>query len=106
MTIEDPEGNQVSDAFEVSVVEAPEPDPSEKHAALIAKVRPWRNDPQWVHRKSHTDRWDRTPLAFGETVADTTLTAMSAAEAQTYADRGWTRWIAVAQALTAIESNS
>ena len=69
------------------------------YAALIAQMYEWRNDPRYVNHKSHTDRWDRALLAFGETVADGTLTAMSAAEAQAFADRGWTRWAEVAQAL-------
>ena len=63
----------------------------------------WRNDPQWVSEKAHTDRWDRALLAFGETVSDTTLTAMTAAEAQGYADSGMTRWIPVAAALREVE---
>ena len=71
--------------------------------ALIAKVREWRDDPQWSWNKAHTDRWDRVLLAFGLEVPDASLTAMGAAEAQTYADRGWTRWVAVAEALHEIE---
>ena len=74
-----------------------------KYAALIAKMYEWRNDPQWVHQKEHTDRWDRALLAFGETVADSSLTAMRAAEAQGYADRGWERWVEVAAAMWEIE---
>ena len=74
------------------------------YAALIAKMREWRNDPQWVHAKAHTDRWDRALKAFGEPVADATLTAMTAAEAQGYANRGWTRWVEVARALREIEA--
>ncbi len=76
------------------------------HAALIAQMIEWRNDPQWVSYKSHTDRWDRALLAFGETVADTSLTAMTAAEAQAFADRGWTRWVEVAKALKQIEGGT
>lgn len=78
--------------------------PQQTYAALIAQMRQWRDDPQWKSNKAHTDRWDRALLAFGETVADTSLPAMGAAEAQGYADRGWTRWTPVAQALNAIES--
>ena len=73
------------------------------YAALIAKVYEWRNDPRYVHDKRHTDRWDRVLLAFGETVSDSSLTPMSAAEAQGYADRGWERWVEVAAALREIE---
>ena len=77
-----------------------EPDP---HADLIAQMKEWRNDPQWVHHKEHTDRWDRALKAFGETVPDDTLTAMSAAEAQGFANQGWERWVDVAAALRKIE---
>ena len=73
------------------------------YAALIAKMKEWRNDPKWVHAKAHTDRWDRALKAFGEAVPDASLTAMSAAEAQGYANRGWTRWVEVARALREIE---
>ena len=74
------------------------------YAALIAQMRGWRNDPKWVSHKSHTDRWDRALKAFGETVADGSLTAMTAAEAQAFADSGMTRWVEVAKALREIES--
>ena len=98
VTAQDSDGNQVSDDFEVPV--------AEKYTALIAQMYEWRNDPQWVSHKDHTDRWDRALLAFGETVADATLTPMSAAEAQELADRGsaWTRWVEVAKALNELES--
>ena len=75
------------------------------HSALVAQLYEWRNDPQWRAYKSHTDRWDRALLAFGETVADTTLTAMTAAQAQQIADRGWVRWVPVAAALADIENS-
>ena len=76
------------------------------YAALIAKVYEWRNDPRHVHDKAYTDRWDRALLAFGETVSDSSLTPMRAAEAQGYADRGWERWVEVAAALREIEGGS
>ncbi len=76
----------------------------DEYAALIAQMHQWRNDPRWVSYKAHTDRWDRALLAFGETVADTTLTPMAAAEAQGYADRGWPRWVEVAATLRELES--
>ena len=75
-----------------------------KYAGLIAQMYEWREDPQWRHQKSHTDRWDRALLAFGETVSDATLTPMTAAEAQGYADTAWgARWVPVAAALWEIE---
>ena len=75
-----------------------------KYAALIAQMYEWRNDPEWKDHKSHTDRWDRALLAFGETVADQTLTKMTADEAQELADTDWgERWVPVAKALKEIE---
>ena len=73
------------------------------YVSLIAQMQEWRNDPQWRMYRSHTSRWDRALLAFGEPVSDSSLTAMTAAEAQAFADRGWTRWVEVAQALREIE---
>ena len=96
VTAQDSDGNRMSDTFDVSV--------ARKYNALIAQMYEWRNDPQWVSEKPHTDRWDRALLAFGETVADTTLTPMTAAEAQEFADRGWERWVEVAAALREIEA--
>ena len=69
-------------------------------------MKEWRNDPKYVSDKAHTDRWDRALLAFGETVADTTLTALTEAEAQTYVNRGWTRWIEVTAALRVLENRA
>ena len=96
VTAQDSDGNRVSDAFDAPV--------ARKYNALIARMYQWRNDPQWVSEKAHTDRWDRALLAFGETVADATLTAMTAAEAQGFADQGWERWVEVAAALREIEA--
>ena len=75
------------------------------YTELIGEMRDWRNDPRLSSRE-HTDRWDRALLALGETVSDTTLTPMTASEAQGYADRGWTRWEDVAEALRALETAS
>ena len=75
------------------------------YATLISRMREYRNDPRYVRYKSHTDRWDRALLAFGETVPDGSLTAMTAAQAQALANKPWgTRWVAVARALRHIES--
>ena len=70
-----------------------------RYIELIQKIQEWRDDPRYVSNKAHTDRWDRVLVAFGVPVSDSSLTAMGAAEAQTYADRGWTRWVEVAEAL-------
>ena len=98
VTVQDADGNRVSDAFDVSV--------GGEYASLIAKMKEWRNDPCCVGDQAHTDRWDRTLLTFGETVADTTLTPMTADEAQGYADRGWTRWVEVVTALRELENRA
>ncbi|WP_419853297.1 hypothetical protein [Candidatus Poriferisodalis sp.] len=74
------------------------------HAALIAQIHGWRDDPRWSWQAAHVARWDRALLALGETVSDTTLTPMTAAEAQAFVDNGWTRWTDVAAALKAIEA--
>ena len=96
----------VAVAVSDTTADAPQGDqsPQAKYADLIAKVKEWRNDPCCVNHKPHTDRWDRVLLTFGETVADTTLTIMTAAEAQTYVNRGWTRWIEVTAALRELEN--
>ncbi len=100
VTAQDTDGSRVSDAFDVSVA----PEPPGKYAALIAQMYQWRNDPCCLNDKAHTDRWDRTLLAFEEAVSNTSLTPMTASEAQGYADRGWTRWVEVAAALEELES--
>ena len=82
--------------------EGQEPPPSH-HASLITQMNEWRNDPQWVSYKSHTNRWDRALLALGEPVSDTSLSPMTDAEAQRFADTAWgTRWVGVAEALKAV----
>ncbi len=98
VTAQDSDGNRVSDTFDAPV--------ARKYNALIARMYQWRNDPQWVSEKPHTDRWDRALLAFGETVADTTLSPMTADEAQGFADRGWNRWVEVAAALRELENRA
>ena len=86
--------------------ESREQSPQEKYADLIAKIREWRDDPCCASNKAHTDRWDRALLAFGVTVVDTSLEPMTAAEAQTYADRGWTRWVETVAALRELENQA
>ncbi len=98
VTAQDSDGNRVSDAFDAPV--------AKKYTALIARMYQWREDPKWREFKEHTDRWDRALLAFGEAVSDTSLTPMTADEAQELADRGsaWSRWVEVAAALREIEA--
>ena len=89
----------------ILLIDPDTPPPVNSYAALIAKMVEWRNDPKWKSYKAHTDRWDRALLAFGQSVSDSSLTPMTAAEAQAFADRGWTRWVEVAKALQEIESS-
>ena len=81
------------------------PAPDDPHAPLIAQMYAWRYAPQWQASQAYSARWDRALLAFGEAVLDTTLTPMTAEEAQALADQGMTRWEAVAAALRALEAN-
>jgi len=107
VTARDSGGNTATDAFDVTVQAVQEQEQNQEqapYADLISQMYDWRNDPQWKAEKAHTDRWDRALLAFGETVSDSSLTAMTASEAQGFADRGWTRWVPVAEALREIES--
>ncbi len=80
------------------------PNPENPYAGLIADVKLWRDDPCCAHNTAHTERWDRVLLALGESVADASLQPMTAAEAQGFADRGWTRWTGVAEALRELEA--
>ena len=74
------------------------------YTALIAQIYAWRHAPQWQASQAYTERWDRALLAFGQPVTDPTLTPITAAEAQAFADRGLTRWREVAAALRALEA--
>ena len=67
--------------------------------ALVAQVRGYAAE-TWKH-PDHVKRWKQVLAAFGD---DNGYTAMTAAEAQTYADRGWQRWVPVVAALEALEA--
>ena len=105
VTVDAGSGYTVGSAYTktVSVADDDPAPAANPYAELIEKMVEWRNDPKWVRYKAHTDRWDRALLAFGESVADSSLTPMTAAEAQAFANRGWTRWVEVAKALQEIE---
>ena len=67
--------------------------------ALVAQVRGYAAE---THQgQAHVDRWMRVLAAFGD---DNGYTPMTAAEAQTHADRGWQRWVPVVDALAALEA--
>ena len=81
------------------------PNPYAAYAALIATVRGYVGET--VNGEEHVKRWQRVLKALGEDdAAFAGLTPMTASEAQTYADRGWSRWEPVATALTALEAAS
>ncbi|MCY4068822.1 MAG: hypothetical protein OXE79_06935 [Acidimicrobiaceae bacterium] len=73
-------------------------------AQLISDVRGYAAETQ--NGDDHVNRWKRVLLAFGETVPGFTGTAMTAAEAQTYAAKGWTRWDPIVTALQTIEAGT
>ncbi len=67
--------------------------------ALVAQVRGYAAE---THQgQAHVDRWKRVLAAFGD---DNGYTPMTAAEAQTHADKGWQRWVPVVAALEALEA--
>ena len=73
---------------------------------LIEKIEGWRDDPALSGHRPHVVRWNRVLLAFGWEVSpasDGSLEPMTAAEAQTYVDWGWKRWVPVVAALRGIE---
>ncbi len=73
--------------------------PPNPHADLIADVRGYAGETH--NGQDHVDRWLQVLAAFGD---DNGHEPMTAVEAQTYADRGWTRWDAVVTALTELEA--
>ena len=69
------------------------------YSELIGRVRGYAAET--FQGQAHVDRWMQVLAAFGD---DNGYTPMSATEAQTYADRGWSRWDPVVEALTEIEA--
>ena len=67
--------------------------------ALVAQVRGYAAETD--QGQAHVDRWMRVLAAFGDD--NNGYTAMTA-EVQTYADRGWQRWVPVVDALEALEA--
>ena len=103
MTVKDGEGYTVDSSASGTVAIADD-DPTPTNTtdvdpALVAQVRGYAAE---THEgQAHVDRWKRVLAAFGD---DNGYTAMTAAEAQTYADRGWQRWVPVVDALEALEA--
>ncbi len=102
-TVKDGEGYTVGSSASGTVAIADD-DPAALVAtavdpALVAQVRGYAAET--YHGQEHVDRWKRVLAAFGD---DNGYTAMTAAEAQTHADRGWQRWVPVVAALEALEA--
>ena len=77
--------------------------PYAAYAGLIAAVRVYVAET--ANGEEHVKRWQRVLKALGEKdAAFADLSPMTASEAQTYADRGWSRWEPVVTALTALEA--
>ncbi len=71
---------------------------------VVASVQSWMAETH--HGAAHVNRWQRVLVAFGALDADgVSGGAMSAAEAQGYADRGWQRWVPVVAELAALEAS-
>ncbi len=73
-------------------------------AQLLADVKGYAAEA--FHGSEHVSRWKRVLVAFGESVSGFTGTAMTAVEAQSFADKGWSRWDPVVVALTALEAQA
>ena len=94
----------------IAAIEAAGSDPAPQQAAtqqaapavdpaLVALVRSYAAETH--NGAAHVERWMRVLAAFGE---DNGRAPMTAAEARTYADRGWTRWDPVVVAIAALEA--
>ena len=75
------------------------------YSELKAKVRTWAGEQD--ASSDHAQRWNRVLAALGDQDAiEDGYSPMTAAEAQTHADKGWTRWDEVVAALTEVESRA
>ena len=71
-------------------------------AGLLADVEGYAAE-TWRESADHVPRWSRVLAAFGQDNAYSS-DPMAAVEAQTYADRGWGRWVPVTAALQCLEA--
>ena len=68
-------------------------------AQLRADVESYAGE-TWRESPDHVERWSRVLAAFG---ASNGYSPMTATESQTYADRGWPRWVPVVTALECLD---
>ena len=82
---------QDSYAFRVAASDAAEPAeaPRKMYADWFARMKECRNEPQWIDSREHTDRWDRSVPAVGDTVAHRYLTPTMSDRARVHANRCW-----------------
>ena len=92
----------ISDATgEATITDNDDPPSDNKYATLIARVEGYAAETG--QSDGHQTRWNQVLAALGVDNGYN-YDPMTAAEAQTYADRGWTRWDEVVDALTEIEA--
>ncbi len=72
------------------------------NAVSVAEVEGWRDDPRHRSNAAHVERWNRVLAALDP--GRGAGTAMTASEAQEFADRGWSRWVRAADTLEAVET--
>ncbi len=110
VTVTDGDGYTIGDPASGSITVQDDDAPTQQTVtvdpALIAQVRGYAAE-TWQDRPGnpHTERWKRVLVAFG-VESYPGLTPMTAAEAQGYADRGWSRWDPVVTALEALEGDT
>ncbi len=94
-------------AATVSVADDDDPAPKTGYTVdpqVVANVKVWVAETH--NGAEHVNRWQRVLVAFGVLdAAGVSGVAMTAAEAQGYADRGWPRWVPVVAELTALEAS-
>ena len=73
-------------------------------ATLLSDVQGYAGESR-PNSPDHVPRWRRVLAAFGESNSYDN-NPMTASEAQTYADRGWTRWVPVVTALECLEGTT
>ena len=73
--------------------------PTEKQ---INEIKSWRDDPTKKHHQPHVDRWERVLAIWGQNQKD--VEPMTIQEIETYADKGWGRWITIQNLYYHLES--
>ena len=91
-----------SSALSADEEASPQAEESCVSGSLVADVQGYAGE-TWRGSPVHVERWERVLAAFGET-GSYSANPMTAAEAQTYADRGWNRWVPVVAALECVET--